>query len=68
MLDFKHDHCDVLYYFQGTRGIFSGGTDILLAVFITPKLTVMNINEAHAKYGHIGETACGLLCNRLLLI
>ena len=57
MLDFKCDHSDVLYYFQGTRGIYPGGSDILYAEVITTKLTSMDINEAHAKYGHIGEVA-----------
>ena len=56
-LDFKRDHSDVLYYFQGTRGIYPGGSDILSAEVITTKLTSMDINEAHAKYGHIGEAA-----------
>ena len=57
MLDFKHDHSDVLYYFQGTREIYQEGSDILSAEVITTKLTCMDINEAHAKYRHIGKAA-----------
>ena len=47
-LDFKCDHSDDLYYFQETRGIYPGGTDILFAEVITTKLTSTDINEAHA--------------------
>ena len=53
MLYFKHDQSDVWYFFQGTRGIYPGGSDILSVDVITLKLTSMDINEAHA----VGEGA-----------
>ena len=57
MLYFKRDQSDVWYYFQRTRGMYQGGSDILSVEVLTLKLTCMDINEAHAKYGLIGEGA-----------
>ena len=62
-IEFKSEGKELLYYFEGTRDlgtietVMTSTTTTQPPVIIPTKQIKIDINEAHDKFGHIGEVA-----------